>query len=91
MKIGDLVWNRYNGLLRFGTVINKQKKEGGWMYFIVDWHDDECYSSSMEWRKELCGEDPTLKEYRVDQIKTISADRLKQVLKEHNVQKEKEI
>ena len=84
MKIGDTVWNQYHGILRFGTVQSKTMKNG-WAYFIVDWHCDEAYESSMKHREELCHENYYLEEYRGDQIKTISSERLRNIVKHLNI------
>ena len=83
MKIGDLVWNIYHGLMRFGTVTSKRLKENKWAYYTVDWHDDETYERSMAWRKKLSGQDHTLREYKGNLINTISKDKLMKTIKEH--------
>lgn len=83
MNIGDLVWNKYHSMLRFGTIQEKRIDENGWLYFKVNWHADEIYERSMENRKMLCNRDYTLKEYRKDQIKPISVGILSKVLEEH--------
>ena len=83
MKIGDLVWNNYQGLMRFGTIVSKRLKEDKWAHYTVEWHDDETYEDSMAWRKKLSGEDHTLKEYRAGFLKTISKDKLEKVIEEH--------
>jgi len=83
MKVGDLVWNDYQGLVRFGTVASKEVKEDKWAYYAVEWHGDEAYEKSMAWRKKLSGKDHTLKEYRSCHLKAISKDRLKTAIEEH--------
>jgi len=83
MKIGDLVRNHHNGLVRFGTVVN-QRKENKWAYFTVNWHADDEYEQDVRWRKKLSGDDHYLKEYRADMLKNISVERLMRVVKEHN-------
>jgi hypothetical protein len=83
MNIGDLVWNSYHGIMRFGTVISKRIKTNKWAYFTVKWHDDEAYEKSMAWRQKLGGGDHTLKEYRADLLKKISIDRFKKIVEGH--------
>jgi hypothetical protein len=82
MKIGDLIWNHYNGLLRFGTVVDKKIKKDKWAYFIIDWHADEDYEKAQAWRKGLTSTNYTLKEYRGDQLKLFCPQRLERTLKE---------
>ena len=83
MKIGDLVWNHYHGILRFGTITGKEIKEDKWAYCTVKWYDDDTYEKSMAWRKKLTGIDYSLKEYRLNHLKVISKDNLKKVVEEH--------
>ena len=90
MKVGDLVWNNYHGLTRFGTVVSKKIREDKWAHnaiqwadYAVEWHEDEAYEKSMDWRKKLSGNDYTLKEYRSCHLNVISKDRLKTIVEEH--------
>ena len=83
MKIGDLVWNNYQGLMRFGTVVSKRLKEDKWARYVIKWHDDETYKKSMAWRKKLSGDDYALKEYENRHLRAISIDKLKAVVEEH--------
>ena len=41
MKVGDLVWNNYHGVLRFGTIKSKRIDESGWAYYKIKWYADE--------------------------------------------------
>ena len=83
MKVGDLVWNSYHGILRFGTIKSKRVDQDGWAYYKVNWHEDNTYEDAMTLRKNLCGEDHVLQEYRKDKITTISSDFLLEVVKGH--------
>ena len=82
MSIGQLVWNSYHGILRFGTIKSKRVDQDGWAYYKVNWHEDNTYEDAMTLRKNLCGEDHVLEEYRKDQITSISKDFLSKVLEE---------
>ena len=82
MKVGDLVWNYHNGSIRFGTV-KAQRKKDRWAYFTINWHADDAHEQDIKWRKKLSGIDHSLKEYRVDMLKSISAERLECVVREH--------
>ena len=83
MNIGQLVWNSYHGILRFGTIKSKRVDQDGWAYYKVNWHEDNTYEDAMTLRKNLCGEDHVLQEYRKDKITTISSDFLLEVVKGH--------
>ena len=82
MNIGQLVWNDYHGVLRFGTIKSKRLDESGWAYYKVSWHSDNVYERAMDLREKLTHTDYRLKEYRKDQIKAISKEFLASVLKE---------
>ena len=72
MKKGDVVFNEYHGIRRYGIVERKEMHEDGWAYCEVDWINDEQYDRAMSTRKSLtAGKDWTLKKYRVDQIQRI--------------------
>ena len=68
MDPGDNVWNAWQGLLRYGTILSKRKADDGWTYFKVNWGEDKPYLDRIRHRKKLCGEDHKLEEYRADQI-----------------------
>ena len=84
MKVGDLVWNNYHGVLRFGTVKSKRIDESGWAYYKVNWHSDDVYERAMNIRKKLTHTDHRMKEYRKDQIKLASRNNLSKVLRQHD-------
>jgi len=83
MKIGDLVFNSYHSILRFGTIQRKRIDQNGWTYFKVKWHCDNTYERAMSTRESLCGKDYRLHEYRKDQIKPVSKNNLSKVIQEH--------
>ena len=60
MKIGDLVWNSYHGIIRFGTVQEKRIDQDGWAYFKVKWHSDSVYERAMNNRQKLTGKNHRL-------------------------------
>ena len=82
MNIGQLVWNNYHGVLRFGTISSKRVDEAGWAFYKVNWHSDNIYEEAMDFRKKLTHTDHRLEEYRKDQITPISKDFLSKVLQE---------
>ena len=85
MNIGDLVWNKYSGIIRFGTIQQKRIDEDGWAFFKVKWHCDSTYERAMVNREKLCGKDYRLYEYRKDQIKPVSKNILSKVLQQHEI------
>ena len=74
MKIRDIVFNEYQGIRRFGIVVDKYMK-GTWAYVQVQWVDDSIYERSMKWREEMGQGDCRLHEYRVDQVCRINAEK----------------
>ena len=82
MNIGDLVYNTYQSILRFGTIQSTRIDQSGWAYYKVNWHADETYEEAMNLRQKLTHKDHRLQEYRKDQIKPISKDFLSRVLEE---------
>jgi hypothetical protein len=76
MKKGTIVYNSYRGLDRYGVVLSGNTEKDGWKYVKVKWFDDEPYRRSVKWRKKLDGKDHTLKEYRIDQVSALDADRV---------------
>jgi len=85
MKVGDLVWNKYGDILRFGTIQKKRIHQDGWAYFKVKWHCDGEYERTISNREKLCGKDYRLHEYRKDQIKPVSKNTLSKVLQQHEI------
>ena len=83
MKVGDLVYNNYHGVLRFGTVQSMRIDQDGWAYLKVKWHCDSVYEKAMNNRQKLTGKNYRLQEYRKDQIKPISKGFLSNILQEH--------
>jgi len=74
MKEGDVVFNEYHGIRRYGIIEKKQIRDDGWAYCDVLWFDDEQYCNAMEHRKQLTGgkKDWSLTEYRVDLLQRIN-------------------
>ena len=85
MKVGDLVFNKYHGILRFGTIQKKRVDRDGWAYFNVKWHCDNTYERAMSTRESLCGKDYRLHEYRKDQVQLVSKNVLSKVLQQHEM------
>ena len=83
MKIGDLVFNKYHGIIRFGTIKTKRIDENGWAYFKIVWHSDHIYEDAMTHREKLTRKKHKLQEYRADQISLASKSFLSNVLREH--------
>ena len=79
MKIGDVVFQNYSGLHRYGKVIKVKEnfKGDGWSWFKVDWIDDERYINAQQWKAEMRGEEknhyiPQI--YRADDIQSINLE-----------------
>jgi hypothetical protein len=74
MKIKDIVFNDYQGLRRYGVVVDKYMKDS-WAYVRVRWVNDDAYERAMAWWEELGQGDRRPYEYRADQVKKIDAVR----------------
>ena len=68
MKIGTVVRNEYQGILRFGKVNSIFKGDDGWIWCEVDWVDDEVYENAISYRNNLSGNDHSKPFYRVDEL-----------------------
>tara|TARA_Y100000034_G_scaffold93042_1_gene112543 strand:- start:161 stop:427 length:267 start_codon:yes stop_codon:yes gene_type:complete len=79
MKVGDVVFNNYHGIRRYGVVTEKFMKNK-WVHVKVQWALDDVYERAMTWREEMGQGDRRLREYRIDQVKKIDIQReLKQL------------
>jgi hypothetical protein len=79
---GDVVFNDYGGLRRYGIIEKKTLESNGWVYCEVKWHRDEKYEEIMAYRKKLTHKDWRLQKYRVDQLRRIDIDKELSILKE---------
>ena len=77
MNIGSFVWNVFNGVLRFGTIVRMDLDVSGWAHCSVVWHDDEVYN------RALAGEATTERLYRVDELGLVPTDHLAESVKQH--------
>lgn len=68
MKIGTVVRNEYQGILRFGKVSSIFKGDDGWTWCEVDWVDDEKYEHAISHRNNITSQDHNKTFYRVDEI-----------------------
>ena len=78
MNIGSFVWNVFNGVLRFGTIVRMDLNVSGWAYCSVVWHDDEVYRRATE---------TTVPErlYRVDELNLVPISHLAKSIIQHKV------
>ena len=79
MKIGDVVFQNYSGLHRYGKVIEVKEdlKGDGWSWFKISWANDERYINAQQWKAEMRGEEKNHyvpKYYRADDIQSINVD-----------------
>jgi hypothetical protein len=86
MKIGDIVFQLYGGLHRYGKVKEIKKDMNGdrWNWFKVDWVDDERYETSQKWKAQMRSmeENTYIPEYyRGDDIQKIDLDSTLKTLK----------
>lgn len=82
MKRGDVVYNEWHGIRRYGIVETVYTKEGQdlavpWSYAKVKWFNDAPYENAVRNTNKLRndGSDIYLGEYRVDQITKVNIRR----------------
>jgi hypothetical protein len=73
MKIGNIVWQDCNGLLRVGIIKETKKCSDGWTYLNVDWVEDDMYEY---WRKPKDRKEF----YRWDEVRPINIDKLQKIV-----------
>ena len=79
MKIGDVVFQSYSGLHRYGKVVEVKEnlKEDGWSWFKINWVNDERYINAQQWKAEMRGEEKNHyipQFYRADDIQSINLE-----------------
>ena len=79
MKIGDVVFQNYSGLHRYGKVIEVKEdlKGDGWSWFKINWANDERYINAQQWKAEMRGEEKNHyipQFYRADDIQSINIE-----------------
>ena len=79
MKIGQAVFQDYQGIRRYG-VVEKTYNKDRWKYATVKWFDDESYEYAMSYLEEMRHKDLTVYEYRADQLKQIEPGKERKTL-----------
>jgi hypothetical protein len=85
MKKGDVVFQLYGGIHRYGKVVEKKEnlKGDGWAWFKIEWTDDEKFITSQRWKAKMRGERPDHfipKYYRSDNIQIMDLNKTLQSL-----------
>ena len=80
MKTGDVVFQNYAGLHRYGKVqeIKENLKNDGWCWFKVEWVDDDRFVTAQRWKAEMRNEDRDHfipEYYRADDIQPIDLNK----------------
>jgi hypothetical protein len=71
MKTGDVVYNFYHGIRRYGVIRTVEKADDKWFYCTVKWFNDEVYQRAIKERKKLVDKKWDLDLYRVDLLQKI--------------------
>jgi hypothetical protein len=92
MKAGDVVYNEWHAIRRYGIVTSVYVPPGQecfvpWSYAKVKWFNDEAYDACVKENDALRnreGENKTirLEEYRVDMLRAFDVDKLMSTLSE---------
>ncbi len=80
MKIGTVVRNEYQGIIRYGKVSAIFKGDDSWTWCEVDWVDDEKYQQAIEARNNITNLNHGRNFYRVDELQQFNLDQTIQTL-----------
>jgi hypothetical protein len=80
MKIGTVVRNEYQGIVRYGKIGSTFKDDKGWTWCEVDWVDDEQYQSAIQHRNSITSQDHSRNSYRVDELAQFDLNKTIQTL-----------
>ena len=82
MKVGDVVYNEWHSIRRYGVVKELFLKDEGmavpWTYAKVKWFDDEAYENAVINTNTLRnnGTDVGMYEFRADKLRQINLEKL---------------
>ena len=80
MKIGTVVRNEYQGIVRYGKVSHIFKDDKDWKWCEVDWVDDEQYQLAIQHRNSITSQDHSRNSYRVDELTQVDLNKTIQTL-----------
>ena len=85
MNIGSFVWKPVQGILRFGTIVDKKVDWTGWAYYLIEWHNDALFERI---KKEGLSRKGSAREfgddwYRCDSVSPVDVNHLRSSIKEH--------
>ena len=81
MNIGEVVYNEWHGIRRYGVVMSLEEKDEGliipWTYARVKWFNDEPYQATTENTNKLRNDSSDIYKtnYRIDKIRHIDIER----------------
>jgi len=81
MKVGQVIFNEWHSIRRYGIVLSLREKDEGlsvpWTYAKVRWFNDTAYESVIKNTNKLRndGTDCGLYEYRVDKLVQINLEK----------------
>ena len=85
MKIGTVVKNEYQGIVRYGKINAAFKGDDDWTWYEIDWVDDEQYQEAILYRNSLSGKDHNKPFYSADELSQIDINKtIKTLLKLQN-------
>ena len=83
IDVGTFVMNFHHKLLRFGVVREKRTGDHGWVYFKVDWFEDDIHERKVAWDKKMNSGKVHTNTIRGDWLKPVSSKWLRNVLLSH--------
>lgn len=78
-----VVWQRFGNDIRIGTVVEQEKGSDGWLKYRIEWHKDELYEESTEWRQRLRNQTWQKIWYRSDEVLPLNVDHINSKILAH--------
>ena len=80
IDVGTFVMNFHHKLLRLGVVREKRTGDHGWVYFQVDWFEDDIAIAAEAWNEKMGSTTKYSGEVRADHLTPVSTKWLQNVL-----------
>ena len=83
LEVGSMVTHTHHSHLRIGVVTDKMIDSAGWAQYKVHFFEDEQYQNNKEFQSQLSGKDEFQHTYQGTQIRPISPEWLKNVVRSY--------
>ena len=83
LEVGSMVTHTHHNHLRIGVVTDKMIDSNGWAQYKVHFFEDEQYQNNKEFQSHLSGKDEFQHTYHGRQIRPISPEWLRGVVRSY--------